>query len=184
MHESLRSAAAYGTALICFLLPWMNFSCEGQHAASLTGLELVTGTTLVGERPKESTTKVDSEHLQDRKARHLWRPSWTSLSTDVDPEPLAIAILLAAIVGIALSFLQNKKASFIRSVLGLLALVLLLLLKSKLEAAVITGAKGMVQVEYAFGGWLAFIMFAAAFILNGYLYFNSAKGVQLHLPQP
>ena len=112
MQQSLKkfSPAVLGIALICFILPWVNFSCQGQHVATFTGLQLVTGTTvqqqgMFGQRQNQ---KVDSE-------------------------PLAVAVLLLTILGVALSFLKSRKSSLIPSVVGVVAFIVLLLLKSKIE---------------------------------------------------
>ncbi|MGC8903489.1 MAG: hypothetical protein ACP5KD_09170 [Fervidobacterium sp.] len=162
MQESLKkfSPAIFGIALICFVLPWVNFSCGGQHIATLTGLQLVTGTTIqqqgmFGERQNQ---KVDSE-------------------------PSAVAVLLVTILGFALSFLKTSKSSVIPSIVGLAGFILLLLLKSKIETDAANQGQGMIQVEYATRFWLVFVLFIGAVVLNGYLYFASAKQAQTLPPQ-
>ena len=157
MQESLKkfSPTIFGIAILCFILPWVNFSCQGQHVATFTGLQLVTGTTvqqqgMFGQRQNQ---KVDSE-------------------------PLAVAVLLFTVLGLALSFLKSRKSSLIPSIVGVVSFILLLLLKSKIESDTIRQGQGMIQVEYAIGFWLVFILFIAAIALNGYLYFDSKKEIQ------
>lgn len=157
MQQSLKkfSPAVFGIALICFILPWVNFSCQGQHVATFTGLQLVTGTTvqqqgMFGQRQNQ---KVDSE-------------------------PLAVAVLLLTILGVALSFLKSRKSSLIPSVVGVVAFIVLLLLKSKIETDATNQGQGMIQVEYAIGFWLVLVLFIGAIALNGYLYVDSKKQVQ------
>jgi len=157
LNESLRkfSPAIFGIAILCFLLPWVNFSCAGQRVATLTGFELVTGTTIQqqGMYGHRETQKVNSE-------------------------PLAVAVLLFTILGAAVSFLKSRKASLISSIAGVVSLILFLLLKSKIESDTANQGQGMIQVDYAIGFRLVLILFLAAIGLNGYLYFNSEKEVK------
>jgi hypothetical protein len=162
MQESLKkfSPAVFGIALICFILPWVNFSCQGQHLATFTGLQLVTGTTI-----------QQQDMFGQRK------------NQKVDSEPLAVAVLLVTILGVALSFLKTPKASLIPSIVGVVAFILLLLLKSKIETDAANQGQGIIQVEYAIGFWLVLILFIAAIALNGYLYFGSKQQAQATTPQ-
>ena len=105
MQESLKnfSPAVFGIILICFMLPWVNLSCEGHNAAPFSGIQLVTGTTV-----EQQNQKVKSE-------------------------PLAVAVLVLTILGFALSFLKDKKSSIIPGIIGAAAFILLLMLKSKID---------------------------------------------------
>lgn len=40
------SPVILGIALICFFLPWINVSCQGEKVGTFTGIKLVTGTTI------------------------------------------------------------------------------------------------------------------------------------------
>jgi lipopolysaccharide export LptBFGC system permease protein LptF len=144
MQESLKkfSPAVFGIILICFLLPWVNLTCQGQNAATFSGLELVTGTTV---QQQNQTVKS---------------------------EPLAVAVLVLTILGLALSFLKDKKSSIIPGIIGVAAFILLLLLKSKIDAS-----NQSIQVQYAIGFWLVLVLLIGAIALNGYLYFYSKKQV-------
>jgi hypothetical protein len=161
MKDTLKtfSPAIFGIAILCFLLPWVNFSCQGQHVATFTGLELVTGTTI-----QQQGTFGQS---QNKKA---------------DPEPLAIAVLLLTVLGLALSFLKGGKASLILAIVGALTFIMLFLLKSKIEADAANQSQGAIHTEYAIGFWLALIASASAIALNGYLYFAATKQSQARLP--
>ena len=162
MHNSLKkvSPAVFGIALICFLLPWVNFSCQGYKVASFTGLQLVTGTT-IQQQDMFGETK----------------------NYKIKSEPLAVAVLLVTIVGFVLSFLKSAKSSLITSIVGVLAFVLLLLFKSKIDTDAVNQSQGMIQAEYAIGFWLALILFIAAAALNGYIYFSSKPPAQTTTPQ-
>jgi uncharacterized membrane protein YozB (DUF420 family) len=137
----------------------VNLSCQGQHVATFTGLELVTGTTI---QQQEAIGQS-----QNKKA---------------DPEPLAIAVLLLTVLGLALSFQKGGKASLIPAIMGALTFILLFLLKSKIEADAANQSQGAIHTEYAFGFWLVLIASASAIALNGYLYFAATKQSQARLP--
>jgi uncharacterized membrane protein YozB (DUF420 family) len=93
----------------------------------------------------------------------------------VGSEPLAMAILVVTIFGVALSFLKSRKSSLIASLIGIVDFILLLLLKSKIETEATNQGQGIIQVEYGIGFWLVLILFIAAIALNGYLYFGSKQ---------
>jgi lipopolysaccharide export LptBFGC system permease protein LptF len=146
MQESLKkfSPAVFGIILICFMLPWVNLSCQGQNAATFSGLQLVTGTTV------QQQNQI------------------------VKSEPLAVAVLVLTILGLALSFLKDKKSSIIPGIIGVAAFILLLLLKSKIDT---DASNQNIQVQYAIGFWLVLVLLIGAIALNGYLYFYSKKQV-------
>jgi hypothetical protein len=162
MQKTLKrfSPIVFTIALICFLLPWINLSCQGQKYATFSGLQLVTG------------TKIEQHGIWGERK-----------SQKVDSEPLAVAVLLLTILGVALSFLKSPKSSLIPSIVGVVAFILLLLLKSKIDTDATNQGKGMIQVEYAIGFWLVLILFIAAIALNGYLYFRSRQQAQATTPQ-
>jgi membrane-bound ClpP family serine protease len=146
MQESLKkfSPAVFGIILICFLLPWINLSCEGHNAATFSGLQLVTGTTV------QQQNQI------------------------VKSEPLAVAVLVLTVLGLALSFLKDKKSSIIPGIIGVAAFILLLLLKSKIDT---DASNQSIQVQYAIGFWMVLVLLIGAIALNGYLYFYSKKQV-------
>ncbi|MGD1046670.1 MAG: hypothetical protein ABR936_15285 [Bacteroidota bacterium] len=146
MQESLKnfSPAVFGIVLICFMLPWVNLSCQGQNAATFSGIEIVTGITV-----QQQNQKIKSE-------------------------PLAVAVLVLTILGLALSFLKDKRSSIIPGIIGVAAFILLLLLKSKIDT---DASNQSIQVQYAIGFWMVLILLIGAIALNGYLYFYSNKQV-------
>jgi lipopolysaccharide export LptBFGC system permease protein LptF len=146
VQESLKnfSPAVFAIILICFLFPWVNLTCQSQNVATFSGLQLVTGTTV---QQQNQTVKS---------------------------EPLAVAVLVLTILGLALSFLKDKKSSIIPGIIGVAAFILLLLLKSKIDT---DASNQNIQVQYAIGFWLVLVLLIGAIALNGYLYFYSKKQV-------
>ena len=120
--------AAYLAAALCFFLPFVNVSCSGQRVASLTGVRLVTGTTLVGQRGFGEPAK-----------------------TEITPEPLAVAALLTLLGGAALGASRARRLRPASAALGLVALVLLLLLKAKMDADALRQGQGMLSLTYGAG---------------------------------
>lgn len=62
------SVVPFGVILIAFFLPFVTFSCEGTRLLTLTGFQLVTGTTverpswdLFGERQSQRTERINPD---------------------------------------------------------------------------------------------------------------------------
>jgi len=52
------SPAILGFALICFILPWAEISCQGHKVATVNGFQLATGTTIEGQKVKGEALAV------------------------------------------------------------------------------------------------------------------------------
>jgi len=154
MENGLRrmSPAIFALALICFFLPFVEMSCQGQKILTLTGIQLATGTTIA--------QPAAFGQAQTRR---------------VSGEPSAVVALLSAIVGLGLSFLKNGKAPIGPAIAGGLGLVTLLLLKSKMDGDILREGGGMIQVEYAVGFWTTFILYASALALNAFLLMQTKR---------
>lgn len=150
------SPAIFGIALICFFLPFINVSCSGQKIGSLTGIQLVTGTTI------EQSDLWGKKQVQK-----------------VDGEPLAIAAFISVFAGLGLSFIKARKGSIAPAVIGAAGVILLLLLKSKIDNEVLRQGGGMIQVNYGVGFWLTFMSFLSAGVFNA---FSLSQSKGSHLP--
>jgi hypothetical protein len=154
------SPTIYGLAFICFFLPFTHISCQGEKIATLTGVQLVTGTTI--EPPEMFGNK--------REARQL------------DPEALAILAFLCTFGGAALSLLRGKNGVLASAITGCLGLISLLFLKAKIDNEVLREGEGALRVEYGIGLWLALLLFIAAIGFNVFLFCQltkEAKQVQI-----
>lgn len=145
MQKSLGkvSPAVFGAILFSFFLAFFSVSCQGQKIMTLTGLQLVTGTTV--QQP---------EMMGPAKAKR------------VGGEPLAVAAFVCALVGLALSFVKGPRQTVIRAVLGAIGAFALLLLKWKLDNQILKQGEGMLHAEYETGFWLALFLYFAATVLN------------------
>ena len=151
--------AIYGLTLICFFLPFTHISCEGRKVASLTGIQLVTGTSVTVEGKTEK----------------------------IDPEPLAILLLCTAVVGLAVETrtralngnllkselfvvgLAVKTRTRASIIVGVIGLTLLLFLKAEIDSEVLKRGEGVLKAEYAVGFWLMLISFFGAIAINTFL---------------
>jgi hypothetical protein len=133
------SPAAFVLAIVCFFLPFVTFSCQGQKVASFSGIQLATGTTI--------------------KQPQMFGPP---KSQKIDAEPLAVMALLSVLVGVGLSFLRGKKGAVGSITLAVLGVILLVALKSKLDGEALNQGGGMIQVNYEAGYYLSLIFLLAA----------------------
>lgn len=139
------SPAIFGIALICFFLPWVNVSCQGQKVMSFSGIQLVTGTTI--EEPQMFGGK------QKRK---------------IKGEMLAVLTFLSVIAGLVLSLLKNKKGTIGTIASGGTGAILVLLLKFKLDSDIQKETAGMLQLNYDVGFYLVLLLFIAVAGINAY----------------
>ena len=137
--------------IFSLFLPFIAVSCGGAKVISLTGVQLATGT---------SVQKPDMFGNASKK------------SQKIDGEPLVIVIFIAGIAGLLLSFLKGKKTAIFPAVIGVIGVVLMFLLKSKMDHEAMIAGKGMIQINYEAGYWLALLLFFAAALLNGFIFFQ------------
>lgn len=148
------SPAIFGIVIICFFLPFVNVTCQGQKVASFSGFQLVGGTTI------EQSGGWGGKQVRN-----------------VSGEPLALFALLASISGLALSFYKHDKSAIAPAVVGGIGLILLLVLKSKLDNDILKQGGGMLQLEYSAGFWIAFILYLAAIVLNGFIFSQGKREI-------
>lgn len=126
-------------AVICFVFPFVSFSCAGQKVATFSGLQLATGTTV--ERPE---------------------PFGSPLKQKIDPEPLALLALPVILVGIGASIVNGKKGAIGSTALSGLGFILLIALKAKIDNDVLKQTAGAIQVNYQAGFYLATLFLIVA----------------------
>ena len=139
------SPAVYGLVIVCFFLPFTEISCEGRKVASFSGFQHVTGTEI------EVPSAFGGTDVKK-----------------VNPEIFAIMAFLTAVVGLCLSFLKAKAGIITAAAMGVLGAAFLLLLKGKIDKDVLREGEGLLQVDYQFGFWLAFLLFLCALGMNVY----------------
>jgi len=112
----------------CFLFTFFDISCGGQHLASLSGVQLVAGTSI--EQP------AGFGEVQKRR---------------LEPEPLALLALGALVLGGGISLVRRREGLLAASLLGAIALVALVVLKSRLDAEALKQGQGLLRVTWGFG---------------------------------
>src|ERR1035437_6704280 len=79
--------------IICFFLPFFNLTCQQQKIGSMTGFELISGTTI--------STDGLNKGMKDLSINGLNKGT---KSEEVSPQPMALIALLLAIAGLIISF--------------------------------------------------------------------------------
>jgi len=129
------SPSIFAFALFCFLLPFVTLSCPGGQF-TFSGTQLALGTTL-------KASDMFGQRGQEEK---------------IPPQPLVLLALLCVAAGVGAGFLlsagPNRRVSLL---LGALASVFLLLLRGKLSNDVLKESKGMFEVTFGIGYWLALL---------------------------
>ena len=153
--------------IICFFLPFFNLTCQQQKIASITGFELISGTTI-------STNGFD-KGMKDLSIPGLNKGTKTE---DVSPEPLALIALLLAVAGLIVSFF-GKISDIGAASAGLLGTMVLIFLSSFISDNIL-GKVGYqpLAVECAMGYYLSLIFFIIALIYNTYLFYLRYNFIQ------
>ncbi len=142
-------AGIYGLALLCFLLPFVAVSCQGERVATFTGVHLVTGTMVSQQRGKPER---------------------------VPAEPFAILASLAGIAAIGFTFKRGQlREGVLGAVAGVTGFLALLALKFKIDDEIQRKGDGMFQVAYEPGYWLTLILFICGSALNFRIYRQEAR---------
>lgn len=121
--------APFALALICFLLPFVEVSCQGQKLADLNGVQLSFGTTLQQRDPFSG--QIKTQH--------------------VNREPLVLGALIGAVLATAYCFVPGPRGKKVSAILGLLTLLLLLFAKSKISSDALREGNGVLQVNFGIG---------------------------------
>ena len=118
----------FAIAIVCFILPFIEISCDGVKWMSFTGVQLVTGS----EMKSPMTDEVEK----------------------IPPSGAAVVTLVALAVGGAFCFSATRTQSIIAGVSGIVAAIAMVLLKTNMDAEVMKEASGLpVTVEYKVGFW-------------------------------
>ena len=122
---------SFGIVILCFFLPFINIKCNGVKLASVTGVQLATGTNVGGgsnvmgqKLPSSSSESSDSD--SGSKSKKLFEI----------PLLITLVVLLAAGIAVLVLTMQNKDERVIRkwAVAGhSIALFLLIAEIAKLE---------------------------------------------------
>jgi hypothetical protein len=144
--------------IICFFLPFFNLTCQNQKIASITGLELISGTSI-------STDQIN----KGMKSLDITEPSKGIKAEEVPPEFLALIAFLLAVAGFIISFFW-KFAKIGSAAVGLMGAAALIYLSSFITEDILGKTTFQpLNVECAYGFYVALILFITALLYNAYI---------------
>lgn len=165
------SPALYFIIAFCFFLPFVNLSCGGQTVMSLTGFQLITGAEV---KPQGMFGQENIFGQQDKSEEK---------SEKIEAQPLALFAFLMAILGLLLSLLKKKTTALLCTVVSALGFIFLILLKVDIDGDAAISGQGVIQIDYQFGYWLAFLLFLLAAIVQWLIFKEpAASGTTMETP--
>src|ERR1035437_2039437 len=113
--------------IISFFLPFFNITCQQQKIASISGFELITGSTISTNSPKRELTETSIPQ------NDIIKGVKTNI---ISPEPLALIAFLMAVAGLIFSFFE-KFSAIGSAIVGLWGGLLLIFLNSVITDSVL-----------------------------------------------
>jgi hypothetical protein len=162
------SAALFGLVLISFVLKFVTFTVEGVPAASVTGVQFVTGAPL----QDIATPQVRGIAGLVSRFPQVGATVQSILNDHIGSIPgtwLAGLVVLCAIVGLGASFLKSRKSALLPGVAAAIALVALAVLRVGIDRATASKGQRLTTAEYGIGYYLMGLFLLAALLLNSYL---------------
>lgn len=147
MNKLILNRSLLGAVLVFFVMPFLTLTCRGGNLMSLTGVQMVVGKTIEDRNP--FTNEVKRQEIQ--------------------PQPLAIGVVLVAGLGLLLTFSGSRGASGEAGkptpsrVSAALAAIGLLFLKLWVDNQVEEKGRGIIGTQWEAGFWMAFLAAAGAF---------------------
>jgi len=139
---------SFTVVIICFFLAFCDFRCSGQTFATITGINMVTGTTL-----------------------NLSGMSGAGTGNQALPSSFwAVIALCAAIVGVFVFLIREKREAMVGVWTGIIGFASLLILQFVIRGEVQRQGQGLVEVDFDLGYWLALVAFAVASLLSYFRY--------------
>ena len=159
------SRLTFGAVLLCSLLPFVSVTCQGQRLATLTGIQLVSGTTI------HEPTGFDAG---SGKAHRM------------NPEPLVIAAYGFALIGLLISLTPGTGQSRPVAAIAGLGSVCLLIARARIdsqasEAGFVTSG---LTLEYELGFWIPLLLFCLTTILAARAVRGGARAAAFQTASP
>jgi hypothetical protein len=145
------SPAIFIISIVCFFFPFMTISCGGHKIATVTGVQLATGTTI--EVPQAFGPSREQKVAQ---------------------EPLSGVAGLCAVIGFGVSF-AGARAAIVPAISGVVGALSLLIMKSRIDGGIVKHGQGMLQANYEMAFFLALLLMIAGAVWNGYLFSQRPK---------
>jgi len=169
---------AFALVIVLFFFGFCDFKCNSMKVASLTGINLVTGTHV-----KMNAGGMLNDNLFDSMNGNSMNKA-DDKNQKVEPNIWAILAFLAAIGGLIAFYKKIKMESLAGTAAGAIGFISLLLLRIAIKNKIGEQGGGMVQVEidFLFAYWVSML----AFLTGGgisYLRMKKEKNEQLSPPQ-
>jgi hypothetical protein len=142
--------------LLCFIMPFVQVSCQQQRLMSFTGFQMAFGTEI--QEPQ------------------MFGPP---LTRQVPGDTLVLLSFLAALAGLVCSLVKNRVGSLASIVCGLGGFLFLLIFKVRLDNEILRQSGGMLNVEYSLGFIATCLLFLASAGLNGYVFYEERNDAAL-----
>ncbi|MEP7127947.1 MAG: hypothetical protein ABI729_03725 [Chitinophagales bacterium] len=155
------SSAGFGIAIICFFLPFMNVKCNEKNLATISGIELVTGSKLNIQQNADQPNELNGKDSHDEMEIE---------DQTINRNYFAVAAFVLAICGLVLSFLFFLQKEMILSAVGLGGALALMLMRIQIDSSLEKQSGGisnyLVHIDYVFGYWLTIVCFLAVGLSN------------------
>lgn len=146
------SPAAFAVVLICFLLPWVGFSCQPDRTSTLTGLQLIKGKTVEIQLPAQQKSQFTV-------VSQVW----------------SLLTLVLSIIGVGLGLLATSRLLLMTFLLSITVLVSHLLTALDISTQTMVESLFGIQVRFLYGFWVALVVLVTLVFLNGYSLFAHRK---------
>ncbi len=153
----------FGIAALCFFLPFVNFSCADMTVATVSGFDLVFGSSV--DFAGMDAMQQFAQSAPEGETTPALTPD-TQMSRQVEPSFLAIISMACCLLGLFLSFSDADRLRYPRILLACAAAATLVFLRVSIGSEVESQGGGIMQVESAIGFWLILVLLAAAVYLN------------------
>lgn len=147
--------ALFALSALCFLLPFVDISCQGKKVRSFTGQQLVMGTVF--------------SHPADP-----W--SGEQKTEEVEPVPAAQWALGLGVAALILAMARQRVTSVLSGLAGAGSIACLFGLKSILENDIATQGKGLLTLNIREGFWLSCVLLAGGIITQFKFFSNAPTG--------
>jgi hypothetical protein len=142
--------------LLCFILPFVQVSCQQQKLMSFNGFQMAFGTEI-----------LEPQMFGPPKTRQI------------PGDGLILLSFLAALAGLGCSFIKGKLGSLVTAICGAIGFIFMLMFKVRLDNEVLKQAGGLLNVEYLFGFIVACFLFLVSAALNGYIFYGERADTTL-----
>jgi uncharacterized membrane protein len=140
----------FALIFLCSFLPFVHLSCDNREVMEISLFQFSTGLEV-----------------------QLTNLGYTGNSEmeKINPEPLAITILVIIISGFLFSFLPRRSGSISSIIFSILGLIFLFSFKAKIDNESI----GAIEIDYGIGFWSIWLLFLVIGILNFYFLLSKRK---------